>query len=137
MVAAAVGYETQPYEVLITDDDEGCRETVREVLTRRGYRTVLASCGREAIRIVRRQVIHVAIVDMNMPDLTGLETMTIIRREVSVPVPGILVSADTADDLAVQARSADFESFLPKPLDLAVLRAVVREIINRYYEDED
>ena len=132
----ATEHRLQPYQILVSDDDKTCRETVRDVLASQGYRTHLASCGREAIQVARRQFLHVVIVDMNMPDLSGLETVTIIRREVSVAVPSILMSADPSRELMRQALSAHFDSFMPKPLDVGSLRHVVEEIIRRHYEGE-
>lgn len=132
MVAAH--YQSQPYRILITDDDEACRETVSDALAENGYETHLASCGHEAIELARTCRLHLVIIDMNMPDLTGLQTVTIIRREISAPVPGILMSADTSHDLMAKAIEAHFESFMPKPLHLSALRHVVSEIIRRTYE---
>ena len=126
----------RPYHILITDDDEGCRESVRDALESQGYDTELASCGREAIALVRRKRVHVVIVDMNMPDLTGLETVTIIRQEVHVSVPSILMSSDNSRQLMQRALLARCESFMPKPLNLAVLRHIVEEIIRRHYESD-
>ena len=125
-----------PYEILVTDDDENCRETVGEALRRNGYRPHLAGSGQEAIAYVRRHFVHVMIVDMNMPDLTGVETVSIVRNEMSIIVPSILISADTSPDLRVRALTAEFETFVPKPLDLNVLRHVVHEILRRHYEPD-
>ncbi len=132
----ATEYSVRPYGILISDDDQGCRESVRDALASQGYRTHLASCGHEAIEVARRNFLHVMIVDMNMPDLNGLETVTIIRREISMPVPSILMSADRSRELMLQALSAHFDSFMPKPLNLGTLRHIVEEIIHRYYETE-
>jgi DNA-binding response OmpR family regulator len=127
-------YDARPYEILISDDDAGCRESVRDALSSQGYRTCEATCGEEAIELARHHLVHVMIVDMNMPDLTGLETVTIIRREISMAVPSILMSADSSRDLMARALSARFDSFMPKPLDLRTLRSIVCEILRRYYE---
>jgi len=132
MVAAVM--ESQPYQILITDDDEACRETVSDALAERGYATHLAACGREAIEVARTKRLHLVIIDMNMPDLTGLETVTIIRREVRVVLPGILMSAEPSEELMVRALKASFESFMPKPLQLGALRHVVEQIIRRTYD---
>ena len=131
----AVEYETRPYRILISDDDAGCRESVRDALAREGYRTDVASCGREAIEVVRRNRVHVVIVDMNMPDLTGLETVTIIRREIYGSLPSILMSADHSCELKARALLAHCDSFMPKPFDLRTLRNIVEDLIVRYYED--
>ena len=70
------------------------------------------------------------IVDMNMPDMTGIETVTVIRREIAVEVPSILMSAETSRE----ALSAEFDSFIEKPFEMDALRHVVEEVIRRHYE---
>jgi DNA-binding response OmpR family regulator len=124
----------QPYQILVSDDDEGCREAVRDALESRGYRPHVASCGREAIDYVKRHFVHALIVDMNMPDLSGVETVHIIRTEARAAIPSILMSADSSPELKVRALSARFESFVPKPIDLRVLWRIVEEILRKYYE---
>jgi len=135
MVASAEVAHARPFEILISDDDDTCRETVREALEPKGYQTHLASCGREAIALARRRLVHVVIVDMHMPDLNGLETVRIIRQEISIVVPTILMSADPSDDLMRKAMTERCDSFIPKPFDLATLREVVDEILRRHYGD--
>lgn len=132
----AVFDQARPYEILVSDDDENCRETVREALVRKGYRAHSVSCGQEAIEYVRAHFVHVMIVDMNMPDLTGIETVTIVRQEIAIDVPGILMSADTSPELRVQALTAHFETFVPKPINLNALRHIVEEILRRRYEQQ-
>ena len=127
-------YIERPYDILVSDDDEGCRECVRDALALNGYRPHVASCGREAIDYVRNHVVDVLIIDMNMPDLTGLQTVQIIRSEIAIEIPSILMSADESPELKLRALSADFETFVPKPVDLGVLRHVVEEILHRTYE---
>lgn len=132
----AMTLNEKPYQILITDDDEGCRETVRDALAENGYRTQVATCGREAIEVARKTFVHVLIVDMNMPDLSGVETVTVIRQETSANVPSILMSADLSRQIMTAALAAHFESFMPKPLKVDLLRRVVEEIICKRYESE-
>ena len=132
----ALELRSRPYDILISDDDPACRETIEDALSTKGYRTHVTSCGREAIEYVRAHFVHVVIVDMGMPDLTGLETVSIIRREMSVSIPSILVSADSSPELKLRALSAHFESFMAKPLNLGALRHVVEDIIRRHYETD-
>ena len=131
----AMAYAHRPFEILISDDDERCRESVAEALEPQGYRTHLASCGREAIEVVRRHFVHVMIVDMNMPDMSGLQTVMIVRTEIAAPVPSILMSADNSRELMRQALEAQVESFVPKPIDIGALRHAVEQLIRRHYED--
>jgi two-component system response regulator (stage 0 sporulation protein F) len=124
----------KPYRILVSDDDPRCREAVREALEPRGYSTELVSCGSEAIQLVRRRLVHVVIVDMNMPDMTGVDTVLIIRREITAELPSILMSGDDPQDVMRQALDAHFDSFLHKPFDIVALREIVDEIIRRHYE---
>ena len=134
MVAAE--FHAKPYEILISDDDESCRESVREALEPHGYLTHVVSSGREAIEVVRRHLVHVIIVDMNMPDLNGVQTITIIHQEIHAAVPGILMSADNSSELIARAEEARFDSFVPKPIDLGTLRRAVEQVLRRYYADQ-
>jgi CheY-like chemotaxis protein len=122
------------YRILVSDDDPRCREAVREALEPKGYSTELTSCGSEAIEVVRREVVHVVIIDMNMPDMTGVETVMVIRREVAIAPPSILMSGEDPMAIMRKALDAHFESFLPKPFDIIALREIVDEIIRRHYE---
>jgi CheY-like chemotaxis protein len=61
--------------ILITDDDRGFRETLRGVFEPEGFQTLLAEDGAQAIDIVRSFDVHLLLLDMHMPRLTGLETL--------------------------------------------------------------
>src|SRR4051812_8596119 len=63
----------KPYSVLITDDDPGSRETLRDIVETEGYRTILASSGEEALDIAREEPVHLAVFDVHMPRMTGVE----------------------------------------------------------------
>jgi len=67
------------YSVLITDDDPGCREALRDIIESEGFRTLIASSGEEALEIVREEPVHLALLDMHMPRLSGLETLQLVR----------------------------------------------------------
>jgi CheY-like chemotaxis protein len=122
--------------LLITDDDSNFRETLRLVLERRGYRTLLAANGEEALDIVKRVDVHLALLDMHMPKLTGLETMRRVKQLHS-RLPCILLSARLDDALIQQARLAEAFSVLSKPISRDTLTATVELAIRRTYEDGD
>lgn len=112
--------------ILITDDDRDFRETLREVFEPRGFRTLLAGDGEQALQIVQSQQIHVALLDMHMPRLTGLETMRRVKQLYAV-LPCILLSAQMDDALAQAAEQAEAFSYLSKPVSF-------REIIGIVYQ---
>jgi CheY-like chemotaxis protein len=119
------------YSILITDDDRGCREALREIVEPQGYRTLLASCGEEALDIVQDEEIHLALLDMHMPSMTGLEVLRLLRQVRELPV--ILVTADADAGLIRQAQQARAYSVIPKPVSKNVLiYTMVRALLRAY-----
>lgn len=122
----------KPYSVLIADDDPACRETLREIVEPEGYQTYLASSGEEAIDIVREQPVHLALFDMNMPRMTGLEALQIVHQFYE-QLPCILVTADATEDLMRQAFTVRAYSVIPKPVSKNVLLyTMVRALMKVY-----
>jgi CheY-like chemotaxis protein len=125
---------SKPYSVLITDDDSGSREALRDIMEPEGYHTLLASSGEEALEIVREESVHVALFDMNMPKLSGLETLE-LARQINAMLPVILVTADRTEALMRQALRAQAYSVIAKPVSKhIVLYTVVRALARAYGE---
>ncbi len=118
--------------LLITDDDLGFRETLRGVLEPLGFRTFVASDGEEALDVVRREEVHLVLLDMHMPRLTGLETLRLLK-EIQVVLPCIILSANADDALREEARRADAFSVLSKPVSRLNLTTIVRTALRRTY----
>src|SRR4051794_31713922 len=106
--------------ILVTDDDPVARETFLEIFEPAGFRTLLAESGEQAIEIMRDEVVHLALMDMHLPKLSGLETITIIRQIRGV-IPMILISADSDDNLLRKALSANAFCVLAKPVSKNVV----------------
>jgi CheY-like chemotaxis protein len=124
--------ETRLYSILITDDDVGCREALRSIMEPEGFRTLLASSGEEALDIVHDEPVHLALLDMHMPRLTGLETLQLVRQ-VNAVLPCILVTADATAGLLREAFRARAYSVIPKPVSKnVVLYTVVRALVRAY-----
>jgi CheY-like chemotaxis protein len=118
--------------LLITDDDRAFRETLRGVFEPQGFKTLLAGDGEEALSIVRNEEVHLLLLDMHMPKLTGLETLRRVKRFKSI-LPCILLSAQLDDLLIEQARMAQAFSVLAKPVTLRQITGVVRVALERTY----
>jgi CheY-like chemotaxis protein len=122
----------KPYSILITDDEPGCREALREIFEPEGYRTHLASSGEEALDIIHDRSVHLALLDLHMPRLTGLETLALVRQ-VNALLPCILVTADANEQVMRQAFQARAYSVIPKPVSRnVVLYTVVRALVRAY-----
>jgi CheY-like chemotaxis protein len=129
---SATQTKARPYSILITDDDQGCRETLREIVEPEGFQTFLAASGEEAVDIVREVPVHLALLDMHMPRMTGLETLQLVRQ-INIVLPCILVTADASDQVMRQAFRAHAYSVIPKPVSKnVVLYTVVRALLRAY-----
>jgi CheY-like chemotaxis protein len=117
---------------LITDDDPDFRETLEGVFAPRGFRTLLAGDGEEALHIVHTQEVHLVLMDMHMPKLTGLETLRQVKQFRAL-LPCILLSAQWDDRLIEQARSAQAFLILRKPIGLGEITGAVRQALERTY----
>lgn len=124
--------QDQHYSILITDDDSSCRQALRDIMEPEGFRTLQASSGEEAVDLVREESIHLVLLDMHMPTLTGLETLVMLRQ-INALLPCILVTADASERLLRQAQQARAYSVIPKPVSKnVVLYTVVRTLVRVY-----
>ncbi len=120
------------YSILIADDDANCREALRDIMAPQGFQTLLASSGEEALDIVRTGVVHLVMIDMHMPAMTGLEALQQARL-INALLPAILVTADATEQLMRQAQQARVYSVIPKPVNKnVVLYTVVRALASFY-----
>jgi CheY-like chemotaxis protein len=122
----------QTYSILITDDDPLAREALREIVAPQGYRTLMAESGEEAIDLIRQHEVHLALMDMHLPRISGLETIAILRQIKGV-IPAILITGDHDDDLMRRALSEHAFCVLAKPVSRHVVIYVVHKAIEKYY----
>ena len=118
--------------LLITDDDRAFRETMREVFAPRGFSTHLAADGEEALQIVRQERIHLALFDMQMPRLTGIEAIR-QARQLHSDLPCILISGALNPEIRAEAELAEAYSILEKPVRLSVITTIVAKAMSDRY----
>ncbi len=118
--------------ILITDDDHDFRETLRIVFEPRGFHTLLAGDGEEALEILRDQEVHLLLLDMHMPRLSGLETIRRVKQFKSL-LPCILLSAGLDELLIQEAQRAEAFWVLSKPVSRQQITTVVDLALRRTY----
>ena len=121
------------FSILIADDDRGIRETLGEVLQDRGFDTVLAKDGGEAIEIVQVQLVHLVLFDMHMPRLTGLEALNLLRQTLHKMLPAVLMTADATTELMKQAMQAQVYSVIPKPVNKNIVLHTLAKALEQVY----
>jgi CheY-like chemotaxis protein len=124
--------EPERYSILITDDDHRCREALREIMEPEGFRTLLASSGEEAVDIVREEPVHLLLLDLHLPRLTGLETIQLVRQ-INAVLPWILVTGDADERVIREACQARAYSVIPKPVSKNVVLYTVVRALGRVY----
>lgn len=118
-------FNMKPAEVLIIDDEKNIREVLKEELTAYGFRTATASTGLDGLRMLEQKEFDVAVLDLNMPVMGGIDLLKQIRTK-EIPVEVIVLTADAAISTAVEAVKLGACDYLVKPFDLAHLSNVIR-----------
>jgi CheY-like chemotaxis protein len=115
-------------KILVADDDANIRLIFQTMLRRSGYEVVTASSGIQALELVLGEEPDLVILDIKMPDIHGLEVLSLIR-EAENDVPVIICSAfeGMKDDFVI--KSSHVYDYLVKPIDLKVLNAVVKKAL--------
>jgi CheY-like chemotaxis protein len=124
--------EARDYSILIADDDAQSRNALRDIVEPAGYEAVLASSGEEAVDIVRGRAVHLVLLDMYMPSLTGLETLMLVRQ-INSMLPAILVTGDATESLVRKAIQMQVYSVIPKPVSKNILLYTVVKALSRFY----
>ncbi|GIX50059.1 MAG: DNA-binding response regulator [Limisphaera sp.] len=112
--------------ILIVDDDPGQRSLLESFLRGRGYVTLTASTGEEALVVLQREPVDLLISDVRMPGISGLETLRRARQQNAL-LPVLLVTAYADIREAVGAMRDGALNYLPKPIDLEELLQQVRQ----------
>jgi adenylate cyclase len=115
-------------KILVVDDEEGVRISLKKVLQRDGYDIMLAENGMEAVDIVRNHIneIETVICDFKMPGLDGLETLTEINK-LNPEIIKIILTGYATLDRAIESVNSGIDGFLTKPFDNKELRLKIRE----------
>ena len=98
-------------------------------LTTQGFRVVTASSGEEALRMAEEQRPDIALLDIVMPEMTGLEVMRRLRERSSIPV--ILLTAKGSESDKVRGLELGADDYLAKPFSPDELSARVRAVLRR------
>ena len=114
--------------VLVADDDPDIRTLVRFRLERSGYTVVSAADGAEALALALASTPDIAVLDVSMPHLTGIE-VTRALREQAVTVPVILLTARAMEADVHAGDAAGADAYITKPFSPQELELRVRELV--------
>ena len=115
--------------VLVIDDEKSLRDFVRRNLEIRGFQTLTAGNGLEALAQFQIQPVDLVIADLMMPHMDGLETIRRIRQNSRVPI--IVLSALGEENDKIQAFNLGADDYLTKPFGVGELLARVQAVLRR------
>jgi two-component system KDP operon response regulator KdpE len=115
--------------VLIVDDEVQILRALQINLNARGYSTVTAFTGQEALEQATRHPVDVVILDLGLPDLDGVEVIRRLRRWSGVPV--VVLSARHGSEDKIQALDAGADDYVTKPFGMDELLARLRAALRR------
>ena len=121
-----------PKVVLLVDDSQTVRRMLEWSLTPAGCRTLQAADGIQALEILRAQAVDLAIVDLNMPRMDGIELIRTVRADPRFKeLPIILLTTEGREPDRVAALEAGATLFLTKPSTPAILLGKTRMFLGR------
>src|SRR5258708_5288899 len=110
--------------LLIVDDNEMNRDVLARRLARKGYEVVLTDNARQLLRRVKEDAIDLLLLDIEMPEISGLEALKTLRESYSpIELPIIMVTAKSQSDDVVKALDLGANDYVTKPIDFAVALA--------------
>jgi two-component system, OmpR family, alkaline phosphatase synthesis response regulator PhoP len=121
--------------VLLVEDEENLASLVRAYLEQEGYRVISAVTGAEALRAIDTEPVRLVVLDLNLPDMDGLDVCRQIRTRSSVPVVMLTARDEEADRLAGLETGAD--DYIGKPFSPKELVARMKAVLRRAEPDAE
>ena len=115
--------------ILVVEDEPTLRETLADALEADGFRVVRAADGREALALFRGERPDLVLLDLMLPELSGIEVTRIIRAESGVPI--VMLTAKDAELDKVVGLELGADDYVTKPFSLRELTARIRALFRR------
>ncbi len=124
---------TKTNKILVVDDEIKILDVVSSYLESKGYEVYRADDGKQALELFEKETISLIILDLMLPDMTGEEICSIIRKKSRVPIIMLTAKAEEEDLLSGLKIGAD--DYMTKPFSLKELNARVEAVLRRSSAD--
>ena len=118
------------FTVLVCDDDKEIVNAIEIYLVQEGYRVLKAYDGIQAIDMLKKEEVHLLVIDVMMPRMDGIRATLKIREESSIPI--IILSAKTEDADKILGLNIGADDYVSKPFNPLELVARVKSQLRRY-----
>ena len=120
------------YNILVCDDEKDIVSALKIYLSSGDYQVFEAFNGREALQVLSKEDIHLVLLDIMMPGMDGIETLTRLRETSNVPV--ILLTAKSEDTDKVLGLDVGADDYITKPFNPVEVLARVKSQLRRYLQ---
>lgn len=123
-------------KILVVDDDPNLRKTLADILKVKGYEATVAANGAEAIAAAEQATFSLALIDLMLPDIPGLEVMARIKS-ISPLTEAIILTGHASMDTAIEATGQGAYSYLLKPYQMDDLLQKIKQGVERQQAQEE
>ena len=117
-------------KILVIDDDANIRKTLTGILRLKQYDVTAVSGGQEGLDCIESTLIHLAIIDLGLPDMPGLDVLSRLK-ESNKTTEAIILTGNSSVDVAIEATNRGAFSFLLKPYDMEQLLLHIRRALEK------
>jgi len=121
------------HTILVVDDEKDIRDLFQDVLVQEGYQVFTATNGAEAISLGKRNRLDLALVDIKMPGMDGIEVFQKLKK-VKKDMEAIILTGYGTLKTAKEAMRLGAYDYLTKPFDLGLVKNIIREALERKKE---
>jgi len=126
--------ENKP-RILIVEDDENIRKTMKNILQQRGYETDTAKTGREAEQKAKAKLYNMALLDIKLPDMDGTQLLAKLHKNTPKMVK-IMVTGYPSLENATEALNQGADAYVIKPVKPAKLLELIQEKLEKQSQEE-
>ncbi len=121
--------------ILIVDDDENIRKVLKAILEEEGYTVDEAENANKAIEKTKRKVYNLALIDIRLPDMEGIELLTKMKDTLPRMRKIIITGYPTLQN-AIEAVNRGADAYILKPFDMDKVLAAIKEQLKKYEEEK-
>lgn len=122
--------------ILIIDDDPNLRKTLADILRAKGYELLAAKNGTEGLALLERNAVNLVLIDLGLPDISGLEVLHRVKADYPA-TEAIILTGNATLNSAIEAANSGAFSYLSKPYDIDQLILSIQRAVEKRQAEED
>ena len=121
--------------ILIIDDDENIRKALAAILEEEGYMVDTAETAKQAIEKTDKNIYNIALIDMRLPDMEGIELLTKMK-DTTPKMRKVIVTGYPTLHNAIEAVNRGADAYILKPFDVEKVLATIKEQLKKQEEEK-